>query len=307
VRLEAVSAEALIASEHVHRYRLAASLCEGMRVVDLACASGYGSAILRETAPVVLGIDNDAATIDMADVVVGAEKDVGFETADALEFLGRDLSDGYDAIVCFEGLEHFSDRAAALEAMARHAAAGMRLVVSLPNDGDRGYEDALSAVERFDEVTVLYQFLAEGSLIRGDEPSEISATVVLQEHGEIEWANYFIACVNLDERLRELGDSAQMKLVAAPHYNRQIRSLERANRELWRENTRIGRERIGTGGSAAVMAGERVKNLEQRVRDLERVLAAPRHRLVDQIRERIRRRSLLDRAARSLGTWLGRN
>src|SRR5262245_56200400 len=38
------------ACEHIHRYEIAAVLCEGLRVLDLACGSGYGSAILAERA-----------------------------------------------------------------------------------------------------------------------------------------------------------------------------------------------------------------------------------------------------------------
>jgi len=311
--LEAVGAEPLIASEHVHRYGLAARLCDGLRVVDLACGSGYGAAILRETATAVLGVDRDAAVVDMARVTIGSQRDVRFEAADAGDFLARGLAADHDAIVCFEGLEHFSDREAILDTLAGHAASGMRLVMSLPNQDERGYEDAVAAFERFDQVTVLYQFLAEGSLIRADEPAELAGEFVLQEHGELEWAGYFIACVNLEERVRELADSGQMQLTVAPHYNRRIRELERANRELWRENARIARERIGMGGSAAAMASERARHLElrarhldARVRELESVLAAPRHQWIERIRDWIRGRTALDRAARRVGELMHR-
>ena len=313
--LEAVSANTLIASEHVHRYALAARLCEGLRVLDLACGSGYGSAILREGAAAVTGVDNDMATVDTAIATVGKETDIGFEAADALEFLSRDLAGSYDAIVCFEGLEHFPDPEGALDQMARHGAAGMRLVVSVPNSKgfeednefhltDYGYEEALAAFGRFDELTVLYQFLAEGSLIRGEEASERDAEFVLREHGDPEWANHFIACVNLDERLAELGDSAHMRLAVAPLYNRWMRTLERANRELWRENGRIARQRIGVGDSAAVTVAGRIRQLEEQVQRLEGILAKPRHQAVERARDRFGRLPMLDRVAQKLGRRL---
>jgi len=71
---------------------------------------------------------------------------------------------------------------------------------------------------------------------------------------------------------------------------------------------------MGMSGSAAVVAAERLRKanervefLEHRVGELERVLAAPRHRWVDRIRDRVRALPVLDRIARSLGTRLGRN
>ena len=39
--------------------------------------------------------------------------------------------------------------------------------------------------------TVTYQFPAEGSLIRGTEPSGLSPEFVLPGHGEVEWASHF--------------------------------------------------------------------------------------------------------------------
>lgn len=311
--LEAVSAETLIASEHVHRYAFASTLCEGLRVLDLACGTGYGSVILSETAESVTGVDVDRATIEMASATVGAEHGIEFQAADAAEFVSGDLAERFDAIVCFEGLEHFRDPEGVLEAMARHAAAGVRLIVSVPNSRafeeqnefhvtDYGYEDARAAFERFGEVTLLFQYLAEGSLIRSDggappAPPEL----VLDDHGEPEWANHFIACVNLSAALREPAASARMRLAIAPLHNRYVRDLERANRELWRENTRLAQERIGVYGSSAVRLNERLHELEEQIRHLEGRLAAPRHRFVDRVRDGIRKLPLLDRVARSAG------
>lgn len=310
--LEAVSAQTLIASEHVHRYRLAASLCEGMRVVDLACGSGYGSAILRETAAAVTGVDNDVATIDMARVTVGADGDIDFEASDALEFLQRDLAADYDAIVCFEGLEHLPNPDGALDALAGHATNGMSLVLSVPNSRafdeenefhltDYGYEEAMAAFGRFDELAVVYQFLAEGSLMRFEEPGDVDGQFVLREHGDLEWANHFIACVNLAKRIQGIAETADMQLAVAPLYNRYIRQLERADRELWRENARLARQRIAVGDSAAIAVNARVRHLEEQVRHLESILAKPRHQAVERARDRLSRLPLIDRFARSLG------
>ena len=42
---------------HLSRYRFAKSYCAGKRVLDAACGTGYGSAVLAEAADEVHGID----------------------------------------------------------------------------------------------------------------------------------------------------------------------------------------------------------------------------------------------------------
>src|ERR1051326_2297116 len=49
--------------EHVHRYRFATKFAAGARVLDVGCGSGYGAAILSETAADVLGIDQSLEAI----------------------------------------------------------------------------------------------------------------------------------------------------------------------------------------------------------------------------------------------------
>jgi SAM-dependent methyltransferase len=297
--LEAVSANTVIASEHVHRYKVAAALCEGMRVVDLACGSGYGSAILRETASSVVGVDNDAATIDTARATVGAESGVSFVAADAVDFLNRGLEDEYDAIVCLEGLEHLADLDAAVNALTALANNGMKLVVSVPNSRtfaeknefhvtDFGFDEAMELADKLGGATVLYQFLAEGSLVRGPQPGRLEPEEVLREHGEDGYANHYILCVNFGDDAAAKVTAARMQLNVAPLYNRHMLALERANRELWRENARLAREQLGKSDAAAAttlfrMQRElrtRAENAEQRNAELEEEVAQLRHRLL---------------------------
>lgn len=260
--LEAASAHSLIAVEHIHRYELAAELCAGLRVADVGCGSGYGSQILRAACPSVTGIDNDAATIRSADATVGRQTDVRFEVADANEFLRRELSNDFDALVLFESLEHLSDTGDAIGSLRRHAEAGLGIVFSVPNSKgfgednphhqfEFGYEEALKACEAFTDCVVLFQFLAEGSLIRRREPAEVTGRLVATERGEPEYANHFIACVNQNTQLEQLPDWVKMHLEAAPLYNSYMRNLEHANRELRRTNARLARNKWAKADSAA--------------------------------------------------------
>lgn len=322
--LEAASANTLIACEHVHRYQVAASLCAGLRVVDLACGSGYGSVILGEAATSVLGVDNDAATIDMARATVGAESDVRFEAADAVAFLRSGLEGDHDAVVCLEGVEHFTDLAGAVDALSALADDGMKLVISVPNSRtfaeenefhvtDFGYDEATTLADRLG-ATVLYQFNAEGSLIRGGQPGALEGERLLDQHGEPEYANHFILCSNLGDRIESEWPPARMQLAAAPGYNRHMLALERANRELWRENVRLGRKQLGTYDAAAAATAlkldrelrreqERNRAMEgelEHLRHRVRLLDAPRHVAVERARDRLMRSKLFYGVVRRL-------
>lgn len=121
-------AGSLVLAEHLARYRLAARLAHGRRVLDAACGEGYGSAMLAAAgAASVVGIDIDAPTVAHARDTHGIdarEGDVG-----RLPF-----DDGaFDLVVSFETIEHVAEPAAALDEFRRVLAPGGILVVSTPN------------------------------------------------------------------------------------------------------------------------------------------------------------------------------
>ena len=86
---------ALMTHEHSHRYALAAALLRGARVLDLGSGSGYGARLLRDAGARVTGLDLDAAAVRLAAPAVRA-------SAECLPF--ADAS--FDAVVCFEMIEH---------------------------------------------------------------------------------------------------------------------------------------------------------------------------------------------------------
>jgi SAM-dependent methyltransferase len=242
-----VRAATPLAAEHLHRYELATSLCAGLRVADVCCGSGYGSALLhRGGATSVRGVDVDAATIESARRELGGSAGVSFERADAVEFLGRDLAERFDAVVMFEGLEHLPDPDRALAALRRLADEGVRLAVSVPNSRalgevdnpyhhtDFGYEEAIAALRGLGEdVVILYQFAAEGSLIRGAVAAGggLDARQALSERGEPEMASHFVGLVNFGEI--EPPPDARMVLQVSPLNRRHMLDLERSNARLW--------------------------------------------------------------------------
>jgi 2-polyprenyl-3-methyl-5-hydroxy-6-metoxy-1,4-benzoquinol methylase len=336
--LETIAAETPIASEHVLRYELAAALCEGRDVLDLGCGTGYGSEILARRARSVVGVDIDAAAIAAASDAFGHLDNVEFVAADALEALDGGLERRFDAIVCFEVLEHLERLDDVLERLTNRAASGLALILSVPNsktfDEDNPYHLAdfdywrfLELLERFPGAHPLFQFHAEGSLIVSS-PVELAggrvdAELRLGEHAEAEYANHFLAVVGWEAE--ELAAAlARLRLAVAPAYNRYVRAIELSNRRLWRENARLARERIGSARSGAASLVAKVAELEARVRELESereeverslreeldrasrerdravaILGTPRHRAVEAARRRLERHPFLHRIVRA--------
>lgn len=253
--LEEVSSGSPIASEHLHRYELAAELCRGLRVADVCCGVGYGSALMLDAdAAAVTGVDNEAGVIEAARSTLGSRAGLSFESADAVDFLERELAGSYDAIVMFEGLEHIADPDRALAALRRHGQAGLKLIVSIPNSRalnednphhrtDYGFEDGLEALRRLgDDVVVLYQFAAEGSLIRTDPPGDLEGSFVLPDQGEPALCNHMIGVAGFEgEHLGSAG-AARMQLDVAPLHRGYMRELEAKVDQLWRLYTETHHE-----------------------------------------------------------------
>jgi 2-polyprenyl-3-methyl-5-hydroxy-6-metoxy-1,4-benzoquinol methylase len=304
--LEAAQAQTMIASEHRQRYELAASLCAGLRVLDLCCGSGYGAAILsRGGAAAVLGVDRDLATIETAGETVGRrERGVCFQAADAVAFLGSSRAGEAEAIVCFEGLEHLEELERALELLLAHARRGARIVASVPNGGmlreanpfhvtEFGLEQARAAFSPFPAVTMLTQFLAEGSLILSPEGAgEPRVEAVLGEREHPAYANHFIFCSGFEADAVRRACRGRLWLSASPLYNEWAEGIKRGYEALRRENARLARAALGKAGSAAASAlavseqrERQVAELAQRARVAERTVVELQARL-DELRAR---------------------
>jgi SAM-dependent methyltransferase len=121
---------AMMAAEHIARYRWAAQFVAGKRVLDAGCGPGYGSAMLaRAGAMLVTGIDLDEATIEAArpNMPAGVELTVG-------DLASLPLDDGsFDVVVCLEAIEHVRDPQVVLDELRRILAPAGVLVLSTPN------------------------------------------------------------------------------------------------------------------------------------------------------------------------------
>jgi 2-polyprenyl-3-methyl-5-hydroxy-6-metoxy-1,4-benzoquinol methylase len=149
---------------HLARYEFARQYCQSRNVLDGACGTGYGSAILGQVAARVQGLDLDAAAISYATRTYGNDNVVfrkGY--VEATPF----AADVFDTIVSFETVEHtlcpkshFMEIARLLEPTRGQA------ILSVPNawgltdhhfiDFDFDLLNEL-ALQFFQDVTYFYQ------------------------------------------------------------------------------------------------------------------------------------------------------
>jgi SAM-dependent methyltransferase len=120
-----------VEAEHVARYRWAAGAARirGRSALDVACGTGYGSAMLcRAGARHVLGIDVSAAALDFARAAHAAPR---YVRADALALPVRE--GGVDVVVSLETIEHLLDGKRFLVHLRTALRHGGVLLLSSPN------------------------------------------------------------------------------------------------------------------------------------------------------------------------------
>jgi SAM-dependent methyltransferase len=171
----------LIEAEHEARYRWAARAVRGRAVLDAGCGVGYGTAIVAGAgAARAVGIDISAEAIEHAHGRYGHAG--GFVVGD-LEGLPF-ADDTFDAVVCFEAIEHVADPSCVLDEFRRVLRPEGVLLISSPNRGvyppgnrfhiheyrPRELEEALA--RRFANVRLYQQRSHYTSLISdGSKPS----------------------------------------------------------------------------------------------------------------------------------------
>lgn len=116
--------------EHVHRYLLACEYAKDMRVLDISCGEGYGTAMLASVARFVIGVDIDGPTVAHARQQHN-RANIHFVQADAQQFA---LAPGsIDLAVSYETLEHFTAHEAFLSNLRSALTNEGVLIISTPN------------------------------------------------------------------------------------------------------------------------------------------------------------------------------
>ncbi|MCI4362220.1 MAG: class I SAM-dependent methyltransferase [Thermoplasmata archaeon] len=125
--------------DHVARYRWVAGKLARARVLDVGCGHGFGALYLERSARSYMGIDVDPGAVEWATRTIGpAVRHAEFQKTPTLP---RDGS--FDAVVCFEVLEHVADPHRLLDDLRACAAPGAPVFLSTPNgqlsDGRPGW------------------------------------------------------------------------------------------------------------------------------------------------------------------------
>ena len=117
-------------NEHWARYLFAQQFAAGKTVLDAACGSGYGSALLGDCAAHVAGVDLAPNAIEYARAHYGSGK-IRFAQADcmALPF----ASGRFDLVVAFEIIEHLRDADGFLRELKRVLSPSGLALISTPN------------------------------------------------------------------------------------------------------------------------------------------------------------------------------
>ena len=117
---------------HVARYDFAARYARPAgRLLDLACGSGHGTAVLADRLPDVtcVGVDLDADAIALAREHYG-RANATFVRANGMTF--HDAA-GFDTIVSLETIEHLEDPSVFVERLARMLTSKGRIIASVPS------------------------------------------------------------------------------------------------------------------------------------------------------------------------------
>jgi cyclopropane fatty-acyl-phospholipid synthase-like methyltransferase len=120
--------EKRIQDDHYARYEFAKKFITGKRVLDIACGVGYGSKILGYLYNNYTGVDINAESIKSAQVVYKHDK-VKYICSDICNF----KDEPFDAIICFETIEHVSIYKEALLKLFDNLNNNGILIISSPN------------------------------------------------------------------------------------------------------------------------------------------------------------------------------
>jgi SAM-dependent methyltransferase len=114
---------------HLAVYEWIAARVVGLRVLDMACGEGYGSAVLARHAVSVVGVDANPEAHEHARLRYRAAN-LRFERALVEEFGGRGA---YDAVVFLQTIEHMQDPHRVLGHFVQLLAPGAVAYISTPN------------------------------------------------------------------------------------------------------------------------------------------------------------------------------
>lgn len=119
--------------QHIERYQFASSRVIGLNVLDVACGSGYGAAILAKEAKAVAGVDISNHAIHYAQDKYGSDQ-LTFSVSKAEDLPFEDNT--FDVVISFETIEHLASESVDnfLKEIVRVLKPGGKLFLSSPDN-----------------------------------------------------------------------------------------------------------------------------------------------------------------------------
>lgn len=177
--------------EHLHRYGITLELVKNLKVLDLACGSGYGSHLMSKYAREVVGVDIDESAILYAKKSY-IRDNLRFITGSADRTL---LENNYfDVVVSFETIEHHDKHDEMLREIKRVLKPGGLLVISSPdklNYSDlRNFKNKYHVKELYEEE---FKSLLKKHFVNCKFYTQISSYYsVIIEEGKIEIPSIYL-------------------------------------------------------------------------------------------------------------------
>ena len=286
----------LIEAEHMVRYRFAARLADGRRVLDAGCGVGWGSVLLQAAgASTIHGLDIDPGA------VADARRRTPSGTFEIGDLAAMPFDDGcFDLVVCFEALEHVEAQSAVLDELTRVLAPGGLLLVSSPNPrvyppGNPFHVHELVPEELLDEVqrrlpnaVLLHQYSQIASVLA--EPGTLDETMMRLDGGFV--ASPVAGHDPYSMCLAGRGDLPPIEPIVWFAPSEQLVHLEAASRQLEADREAMNADHERVVAERELVMAERA-DLLRRLVEADGALRAMQHEL-DELRPRSERLAHLE-------------
>lgn len=197
--------------EHLARYEFASALTVGAQVLDVGCGVGYGALhLIEKGARSVKAIDIAAEAIEHARRAF-AHPSIDYDVLSASDI---DFDQAFDAVTCFELIEHVAEQERVIANIRRALRPDGVLLISTPRPHESARSefhvnelrlDELRAIleRHFTSITPYFESNYFTSFIGSETPSRIDNIVALTSGFRMDTADYYVLVASCGERAQD--------------------------------------------------------------------------------------------------------